>query len=389
MPARFICSLLAAGIVAAPLLAQQPPVRQIAGPPTAASASFARINDIHEFPDGRVLVVDHPGLAVYLVDFLRGRVEPVGRTGAGPGEYRLPERLLRLPDDSVGIWDAANSRFLVLGPTGAPAGFRDPTGRPIGTSNPVAAIPPARVGDRRGFFYGLGRLTSGPAVGRSSESEWHPILRWAVGIQHPDTVALLPYTVLPGARRITTGYATPLSAIPPFAAGAVWAVSLEGALAIVHPEPYRVKLVTRDGRRTVGPAIAYPRVPVSEEHRRAYLEEWRRPVPVQVFRRGESGSEIRIQPRGRRSGSVRWPSHLPPFLSGAARFAPDGTLWVERTTPAEAPPRFDLFDASGRVRLQVELPTAGMRLVGFGSGTVYLVRLDTEGEERLERWRLP
>jgi len=375
-------------MAAAPLLAQQTLVRQLVGPPAVASTSFARISDIHEFPDGRVLVVDHTGLAVFLVDFRRHGVDPVGRSGAGPGEYRLPERLVRLPADSVGIWDATNSRFLVVAPTGTPAGFRDPTGRPIGTPNPVTAISPARAGDRGGFLYGLGRMTSGSAVGQPPDSEWYPILRWAAGGQRLDTAAFLPYSVLPGARRTSAGYVTPFAAIPPFTPGATWAVSLEGTVAIVYPEPYRVELVTRDGRRIVSPPVSYQRISVSDGHRRAYFEEWRRPVPILVFERGGPGPEVRVQSRERLGGPSRWPDFLPPFLIGAARFAPDGTLWVERTTPADAPPRFDLFDANGRVRFQVELPAAGMRLVGFGTGVVYLVRLVAEGEERLERWRL-
>ena len=379
---------LAIFVMIAPLSVQPIPVRRLTIPPVTISFSFSQISAVHEFPDGRVLVVDHPGQAVHLVDFRRDIAVPVGRSGTGPGEYRLPERLIVLPGDSVGIWDAGNSRFLVLDPNGMPAGARGPTGRPFSASNPLGTIPLVRAGDRYGGLYGIGQPTDGQ-VDRSRDPERRPILRWSAEEGRPEVAGFLPFTPPPGAQRTPVGYITPVSAMVPFLAGPVWAVSIEGTVAIVHPDPYRVELVTRRGRQTTGPAVPYQRIPVSEGHRRAYLEEWERPVPVQVFRRGESGSEIRIQPRGRRSGSVPWPSHLPPFLSGAARFAPDGMLWVERTTPAEAPPRFDLFDASGRVRLQVELPAAGMRLVGFGAGTVYLVRLDAEGEERLERWRLP
>jgi len=368
---------------------QEVPVRQLVPKPLTAASSFALIGDLYELPDGRVLVLDHQGLTVHLVDFPRERVDLVGRNGAGPGEYRLPERLVGLPGDSVGIWDAANSRMLVVGPGGAPAGVRDLSGRRVGTSNPGQATPAVRTSDLLGGFYGLGRLVGGERVGRPSGSEWYPVLRWSAQSQSSDTVAFLPLVVLPGAQRTGSGFITPLAAILPFAAGPVWAVGPDGTVAIVHPEPYRVEMTRRDGSRTTGPVIPYERVKVSDGHRRAYLEEWERPVPTVVYRRAEASTEIVVQSRKGLGSPSRWPSNLPPFLSGAARFTPDGVLWVERTVPADRPAVYDVFDASGRVRYKVELPAVGARLVGFGAGYAYLARPNPDGTERLERWGRP
>src|SRR5690242_3721427 len=80
------------------LHAQQPVVL---GKPDAEFAEpFTLIRTIRELSDGRVLVVDPRDRIVQLVDFRSGTATKVGRTGAGPGEYGLPDRIIALPGDS-------------------------------------------------------------------------------------------------------------------------------------------------------------------------------------------------------------------------------------------------------------------------------------------------
>lgn len=85
---------------------------------------------------------------------------------------------------------------------------------------------------------------------------------------------------------------------------------------------------------------------------------------------------------------AEWPGHLPPFLSGGVTFASDGMLWVRRTVPADDPPAYDVIDGEGRVVHRVVLPQRA-RVLGFGRGTVYLVRLDDDDLQFVERHRLP
>jgi hypothetical protein len=84
-----------------------------------------------------------------------------------------------------------------------------------------------------------------------------------------------------------------------------------------------------------------------------------------------------------------WPDRLPAFLSNALHFATDGTLWIQRTTAdASAPPTFDLIGPASTIIGRMVLP-AKTRLVGFGAGTVYVVRIDDDDLEYLQRYRLP
>jgi hypothetical protein len=80
-----------------------------------------------------------------------------------------------------------------------------------------------------------------------------------------------------------------------------------------------------------------------------------------------------------------WPAVKPPFEASQIRFAPDGSLWVQRYVKHGAPTVVDVFDREGRLVRQVAYP-AGRRFLGFGIGVVYLVHKDADDLEWLERY---
>jgi hypothetical protein len=82
-----------------------------------------------------------------------------------------------------------------------------------------------------------------------------------------------------------------------------------------------------------------------------------------------------------------WPDTKPPFLASAVTVSPDGNAWVQRSTKAGEPQRFDVFDASGNRTGEVVLP-ANRRLLGFGDGVVYLAYVDEDDLQWLERYDL-
>ena len=86
--------------------------------------------------------------------------------------------------------------------------------------------------------------------------------------------------------------------------------------------------------------------------------------------------------------SYEWPAFLPPFHGG--RILVDGMrrAWVRRHREADGTLQYDLFDDSGAVVLKVELDSQ-RRVVGFGDGTLYAVRMDEQGLQYLERYALP
>lgn len=86
--------------------------RPISGPPTkVVTASTGR------------RIVFHPGQAPSLFDS-DGRYEgDLGRTGSGPGEYRIPVTAAFLPGDSILVLDAGLRRATVLSPDLSPVRF--------------------------------------------------------------------------------------------------------------------------------------------------------------------------------------------------------------------------------------------------------------------------
>jgi hypothetical protein len=86
---------------------------------------------------------------------------------------------------------------------------------------------------------------------------------------------------------------------------------------------------------------------------------------------------------------TEFPDFLPPFVARTAIVAPDGRLWVERFRAAnDSTPVFDVFDRTANRVLAITLPRR-TRLVGFGTGSIYLVRIDNDGLQYLQRYRTP
>ena len=90
---------------------------------------------------------------------------------------------------------------------------------------------------------------------------------------------------------------------------------------------------------------------------------------------------------GRYREPAEWPEYLPPY-SGSAVFAPDGLLWIPRLTVARQPPLYDIVNANGRLVERVQLP-ARTKLVGFGAKSIYVVRMDDDDLQYLQRYPIP
>jgi hypothetical protein len=352
-----------------PTVALSKPLAERADPLTDASA-------VRELADGRVIVLDRGVALVLLLDSTLSKATPIGRIGSGPGEYRSPIDLLALPGDRTAIRDWASDDFLIVTPDGKPGGTLPNRG---GSGCAISVRAQARIfraTDRDGRFYTEAepRDYSGGGIGRVVDRA--AIERWD-GSCHADTLAFVPPR---------GGVSYPAGDVLPFPNPILWAVAPDGRVAIVHPDPYRIDIVDSAGVLHAGSPIRYDRVRVDEAIKRAWREEQAKPMAaITMSRTGAVGTRMS---KRRVTEPGRWPAYLPPFLASAARFANDGALWVQRTTRADAPPTYDLIDEGGRVERQVTLPKRS-KLVGFGDGTVYVVRLDEDDLEYLQRYRLP
>ncbi len=356
-------------------IAQQPVrVSRLDTPLAEFPEGFSWLTGLRELPDGRLMVLDQCDAVVTLLDFRTGRSAMVSRTGAGPGEYRFAAGLWALPGDSSAIYDQANLRWLVVDPAAKPGRFFGGLPSLVSRTGPyVVGSPYSVVGtDARGRFYGR---QAGLRAARKGvvQDDSVPIERWEPSSGRRDTVGF--YRVVRSGLNLRPE--------PPLSAVTVWAVSRDGEVAIVYPGDYHIEFIRPSGERTVGKPNLWPRLRVGPRHK----EQWRRAQMPVCTSFSSSHGVVPITENGETKFGKRvywtepsekeWPQYLPPFLRGAASFAPDGMLWVQRTGEADAEQVYDLIDSWGEVARRVVLQP-GSKLLGFGKDRVYVTRRDTD-----------
>jgi hypothetical protein len=364
--------------------AQSVPTKHLGPAEAEHTGPWTRIAGVRELRDGRVVVLDAREQALRLVDMKSGSMTPIGRKGSGPGEYLLPLRLLALPGDSSAIFDMANTAApMVITPSGSPGGVVPG----VGARSGAAFISERSETDALGRIYSL-RGTPGP-------DGLYPIERLdrATGARAPvafvsrQVVSPLNKPAASSRRSAGAGAAARGGRMPPFASAEQWAVAPDGRIALVHPDPYRVTLVAPDGSRTIGALNTVDRVRVTEAEKQLWRERNQQPVASIAYSDGRQTAQY--SPPRSYPEPDEWPDYLPAFVIGTSvSFAPDGTLWVSRMVAAKAPPAVDVFGRDARLAYRLVLPPR-TRLAGFGSGTVYLVKLDQDDVESLVRYRLP
>jgi len=390
---------LAAALVASatPVLAQTVPTRTLSKPDAEFSEPFTQIAGVRELKDGRLIVIDPRDKTVQAIDLQSGTATKLGREGSGPGEYGMPLRLLSLPNDTSAIVDMLNNRILLINPSASVGGFVDlnvPSGGRGSGQILIGGGNQPQYADSKGRFYMEGppfRMTdTGPV---SSDSV--PVIRWDRASGKRDTLAW---------RRVPTGsnqisgssgrggqnVSVRIGGGPPFAGADVSAVSADGRVAVVHHEPYSVEFVNESGQHTRGQPILYDKIKVSEGHKQEWRERQRTATRMTMQVDNSGRRQATMGPGGPVQDPETWGGEfMPPFLAvtqNVASFSNDGFLWVQRTGPAAQPPTFDVIDRTGKLVQKVVLPKRS-RLVGFGNGAVYTVRLDEDDLQYLQKYK--
>lgn len=371
---RAIVAALACVVIAPRAVAAQ---RKLAAPTATLAQEFTGIDGVRELRDGRIIVLDARERAIHVIDRSMKSGTKIGREGDGPGEFRLPRAFLALGGDTTLIDDMARfGKLLVITPAGAMGGFVSTQDNTLGS---------------RAFNVG-----AVDAVGRFYENHYardsNAIVRWDRAQRRRDTVAHLSMMVVSplvesapvagSARRADASRSG--GPPPPFSTVSQWAVSADGHVAIVTPEPYRVTIVSPTGVRTIGQPIPVAAIAVGKAEKEEYRFERQKPVPTITFVNGAQSSSYQ---KPRFTEPEEWPARMPAFLPNAVAYAPDGMLWVKRATRAGAPSLYDVFDATAKRVYQLELP-ANTTLVGFGASAVYLARVDDDGLHYLQRHAL-
>lgn len=393
---RFTIALACSSALASPLAAQQRgapapavPTHTLARPDARHSEPFTAVAGVRELANGRLVVVDRGEKSIQLVDLAGGTASRLGHEGGGPNEYRQPTAAFALPGDSTLVFDIGNMRYMVVAPNGTVV-------RTFSTMDPESGnmrLLLARATDGAGNIYFLDRgLSAAPGVVPVA-ADSGTVLRY-----DPRTKGVAPVArvALPDTKIDASGTANRQQVMVrsvPFAAQDDWTAGLDGRIALVRHDPYRVEWIAPSGQRVTGPVVAYQPLRVTEKDKELWRERSRNPAGAfRVVVGGAPGGGSGPAPmttNARMAEPDRWPEVKPPFLANAAVVATDGRLWVQRTSPAsDESPRYDVFDSFGKLVAHVTLPAAS-RLVGFGRSSTYVVRKDENDLEYLERYRLP
>lgn len=315
---------------------------------------------------GRILLADPRSGAIFQYDPQGHPLPRLGGSGEGPGEFRSPGAL-GLRGDSIWVWDAQQHRMLLF----------DGAGRSLRTTTMTTAA------------YGVGTLLNDGTIA--------VIPGWSSSRARPDAPPLLPVLHFTGAgslrdtlfglevergqMRMDVGNGDFIIGAQPFgdAPLLVGALGGDGFVRVdrrTTGEP--VVLVTRfasDGRTRWTHRIPFTGAPVDP----ALIDS--------VVRRFTTASTPGMP--GLPEANVRRAIAIPPrdVEVRSVALAPDGTVWLRRSTGAKMAARFTVLASNGAPAFEVELPP-GAKLVGFGEGTIYLGSLDADELPVLTRYRV-
>lgn len=332
-----------------------------------AAEGFTSIFDVAELPDGRVLLTDNRETAIAVVDFARGgAVTPLGRTGGGPLEYRSTSTILRLPGDTLGIYDARQMRLTLVSPDARITGTRAFARPPL----PGFAAPRGPDADGAVYF-DVRTLRTGTSPGLDRPAV---VYRWHAPSERLHAIdTIMNYG--PGQAR---------AGIIPMPHGDAWSVLRDGTIVRIAADTRRVEWTAPDGSITRSAPLPEHRVGVDDAERNDWLvATFSQPAGSIEFRGGGAREQVPAERRREFPADV-FPSTLPPFERGWVPAAPDGTIWLRRARPAGA--RSTVFDIVRRDGTSRRHEVAGdIRIVGFGASAIYLVRRDEVGLEWLQR----
>jgi len=380
--------LCATVLAALPAAAQQVPTRALTAPDAQFEQPFDAVLAIRELASGKVLVTDLGPKTLLLADLATGEQVNVGRNGQGPGEYQFPGELFPFRGDSVLLVDRVGRRVLVVSPEGK-------LGRSIPFPEGLSGLPDARGADRQGRIYFQGSPFRGEPGGGMEVGgtlpDSVPLIRWDPATKKIDSLTRVKIPAIKVQVSGGQNARTVMMRNQPFAPSDEWIVTPEGRVAIARVGDYHIEWLGT-GAPVRGAPVRHEPLKVAAADRQIFLDGMRNSrnrITVSVGGPGPSGGRNN-QGNGQPQISEKdfdWPEVKPPFPSRALQFAPEGQLWVTRSTSArDSTPVYDLFDAGGKLTGRVTLPL-GRRMVGMGKGVVYAVRTDEDGLQWLERYR--
>jgi hypothetical protein len=315
--------------------------------------------------DGRYAVVSG-GSELRFFDQAGVHERTVGRSGEGPGEFRVLNAVYRFRGDSLATYDRSLRRVTIFDSLGD-------VGRIVELASPDGRLSPALAGvfdDGSLLVLATARMTA--SLGTGVHRLDGQVLRY-------DTSGLLLQLISPLDTQESALFDTALGQLlaPRAFTRNGWAVTDGNLVYVGDNERYEIRVFESDGtlvriqRRSGQLTAVTPEMiaDFSREHMaRAGSDEERRLV--------ESMLE-----------SMPYPETLPAY--GPIHVAPDGSLWVQVVTlPGDSTVAYSVFDPIGAWVGDVTLPIA-FQLLDVGTDYVLGRTVDDLGVERISVYSIP
>ncbi len=351
--------------------------------------ALSRVTGFRELVDGRAIVADMGETRIVLLDFAKGTAAPISRVGSGPLEYRVPGPIFAAGDTLV-MPDMMLRRFLLIDATGKVVGTKPMTAK----SGDILAF--VRLGrivgiDKKGRFYSESRGMTLVEGQMPKMSDTLALVRWSeIGVKGDTITTRVEPLAMPDMQGDPTKGVRIKVKVPPIVTPHLWDVSAVGGVVMLFPD-YHTERVAESGQRSVGPRIPHTLSPLTTQDRARVMKRTREEAEI-GFKLGRSMVAAASNGQGPKIDfelvePVEWAKTKPAF--GAMHMAPDGRLWVSRTSAAFTDiAEYDVLDAKGQLVLRVTMPPK-VTLVGFGKGLIYTVRQDEDDLRFLQRHRLP
>lgn len=308
-----------------------------------------RVRGAVRLTDGRIVVANGGTNELRFFDSTGVYLSRSGGEGGGPGEFAALRTIWRFDNDSILAYDFSQKRFSVF----------DSAGRYVRTT---------RIGPDTFFFFPniAGRLADGSYVASFTNRQIAPgmpgrdqglgltrdslyLFRFGQDGMEVDTLGLFPGTIRDVRKVTVLGRSQNIPILQTFSPTTTFAVSGNRVL-VGTSDTYEIKIIDRDGFTQQIIRREYALVPTTDEHVETFAEQMR-----QALAGSETG--VNTQLASLITATIEGTPHptLPAYT--ALMVDREGNLWVTRhRVDPDAPPRWDVFDTSGRFLGTVDGP---------------------------------
>ena len=390
---RLLLSALAAALPVAAAGSQAVPLKDLPKPSHEIEDPFSSVAAAVEGKDGRVIMIDGLETQLFVVDFAKGTRTPLGRQGSGPGEYRIPAAIFRIRGDTIWTLDAGQMRVVAFNPDltpGAAFPFL------LFDQQSASALSAPFFSDNRGRLYASSMAIQGTQRGAGSGALQFPDSVGVVRVDARDKSARSEVTrirfrvsgkpemqVSDGGTKIKYTMAFP-GLVPSDA----WTVFPDGRIAIIRGAAYTVEFIGSDGKRSPPVKIDYERYKVTDEDKKAEMDDAKREIAEQ------QKAMRKVMPANvnfsfELTAPDKWPNEFPPIAGVSAFAAPNGSLWIKRAIPVRrGREQWDVIDRNGKLTARWQLPPK-VTIAGVGDGVVYTARKDEDDLRYAQRVPVP